>query len=291
MREELQEDAFRFPEKGAGSEQVALQRRRLLEKIDASDHARSRTRRMVLWASGTAAAMLIFAFVQFFAVERTEAIRAGLGEKLEKVLPDGSLIILNSDTRISYPRDIATGKSREVWISGEAFFRVARTPSAAPFTVHTPHFDVVVTGTQFNLNSEHDRTGILLTEGTVTIITPDGKRRNMKPGEYFSKGDDTSGAEGEAGKEAGIQPGKPDMVLSWLEKHLVFENTPLTEVALEIERRYKVKVVMAAGQAGTRTITGILPNDNLDVLLRTLAATTDLRIRKEDNQIIIEESK
>ncbi len=43
------------------------------------------------------------------------------------------------------------GTSREVWLKGEAFFHVSKTPTKARFIVHTERFDVVVTGTQFNV--------------------------------------------------------------------------------------------------------------------------------------------
>ena len=84
---------------------------------------------------------------------------------------------------------------------------------------------------------------------------------------------------------------KPEAVLGWLDKHLVFENTPISQVAKEIELRYKINVKMESLKIANKTITGILPNDNLDVLLASLEATTEFIIKKENNIVTIEESK
>lgn len=279
-----------FPERGVSNEALAHQRSALLEKLDRKDELRVTSGIRLRWMQIAAGLLLMVSLTIVTVSVKKRSVYAGVGEKIEKTLPDGSVIILNSDSRIRYSKDLQRRESREVWVRGEAFFKVARTPKATPFIVHTEHFDVMVTGTQFNLNSEKDRSSILLTEGSVKIQTPDGKVIMLKPGEYFTK--DGSAARPAEEQVASKGPGpKPEAVLSWLDKNLVFENTPLREVAREIEMLYKVTVVIRSEKAGQRQVTGILPNDNLDILIRALEAAAECTITKDGKNVIIEENK
>jgi ferric-dicitrate binding protein FerR (iron transport regulator) len=260
-----------------------------MKRLEDSDRKRARRLTMIRMAGLSAAAGLVIILGFFSLMNRKASVYAGVGEKLEKTLPDGSLIILNSDTRIRYRSNISARPNREVWMKGEAFFKVSRTPDAKPFIVHTEHFDVEVTGTQFNLSSGTDSSSILLTEGSVTLHMPDGRSVTMKPGTYFSKKDALPDIRNKNAGELVIAK-KPDAVLSWLNKNLVFEDAALRDVAREIESLYKVKIQFGSAAAADRRITGILPNENLDILLRALEATTDFIIVQENNIVNIQEN-
>src|SRR5680860_104188 len=73
------------------------------------------------------------------------------GSVSEMILPDGSVIFLNSDSRIQYSFDGKNG-IREVHLNGEALFNVEKNKKK-PFIVHTPFYDINVTGTQFNVKA------------------------------------------------------------------------------------------------------------------------------------------
>jgi transmembrane sensor len=280
---------FLFPERTISAEATQRSRARLMERLEAADRRRTRIRGLIRMFGMSAAASL-FLFAGFVIWEgRKSSVNAGIGEKLEKTLPDGSLVILNSDSRIRYNHDIISRPKREVWIKGEAFFKVSRTTDSKPFIVHTDHFDVEVTGTQFNLNSGPDSSSILLTEGSVTLHMPDGRSLKMDPGTYFSAKEALQDSGNKNDAEL-VMVGKPQAVLSWLSKNLVFEDASLREVAREIELLYKVKIQFGSSAAADRRITGILPNENLDILLRALEATTDFTIVKENNIVNIQEN-
>ncbi len=283
------EQAFIFPERKASTEAANQSRALLMKRLEDSDRKRARRFTMIRMAGLSAAAGLVIILGFFSLMNRKASVYAGVGEKLEKTLPDGSLIILNSDTRIRYRSNISARPNREVWMKGEAFFKVSRTPDAKPFIVHTEHFDVEVTGTQFNLSSGTDSSSILLTEGSVTLHMPDGRSVTMKPGTYFSKKDALPDIRNKNAGELVIAK-KPDAVLSWLNKNLVFEDAALRDVAREIESLYKVKIQFGSAAAADRRITGILPNENLDILLRALEATTDFIIVQENNIVNIQEN-
>lgn len=283
------DDHILFPEHGAGPEETKRQRDILMRRI--GERERRRRLRRVFGRAGSMAALLVLGLGLFWTVRhRKDSVRAGLGEKVHKTLPDGSVVILNSDTRIRYPRDLGRRRSRDVWMDGEAFFKVAKDPGGKPFVVHAGHFDVEVTGTQFNLRSGTEGSSILLTEGSVTVRLPDGSTRRMVPGDYFASSDDTTSAAEKptAGIDRGVR--KPEDVLSWLDRSLVFEDTPLAEVAREIGVRYQVGVVTGSERIARLRVTGILPNDNLEILLKSLEATVDVRVRRDGATIHIDEA-
>jgi len=286
---EQQEDGFIFPERSVSAEAVQRSRAVLMARLEAADRQRIRRRGLIRMAGMAAAACLVL-YAGITAWEGKKAsVYAGIGEKLEKTLPDGSLVIMNSDTRLRFSNDLPALPKREVWMRGEAFFKVSRTPDAKPFIVHTEHFDVEVTGTQFNLNSGNDSSSILLTEGSVNLLMPDGRKIRMIPGTYFST-DGSSPELAQKENDVPVRVEKPAAVLSWLDKNLVFEDMPLRDVARQIELIYRVKIKLGSESVASRRITGILPNENLDILLRSLEATTDFTIVQENDIVNIQEN-
>ena len=286
---EQHEEDLIFPERSVSADAVQRSRAVLMARLEAADRRRIRRRGLIRMA-GMAAAACLMLYAGFTSWEGNKAsVYAGIGEKLEKTLPDGSLVIMNSDTRLRFSKDLPALPRREVWMRGEAFFKVSRTADAKPFIVHTEHFDVEVTGTQFNLNSGSDSSSILLTEGSVNLLMPDGRKIRMIPGTYFST-DGSSPELAQKENDLPVRVEKPAAVLSWLDKNLVFEDMPLSDVARQIELIYRVKIKLGSESVASRRITGILPNENLDILLRSLEATTDFTIVQENDIVNIQEN-
>ena len=286
ITEEHSEEGFVYPEKGVDKASLFKKRNAFLERLESRELVATKNKTKVRWLQLASAAIIILMLSIYLVGDQTKTVYAGIGEKIEKVLPDGTFIILNSDTKIDYRKDLQKKQPREVWIKGEAFFKVAKMEGGIPFVVHTDQFEVIVTGTQFNLNSNEKESSILLTEGSVTIKTKSGKEIKLKPGDYFIEDNN----EDKIVEKKSVET-KPEAVLRWLDKHIVFENTPISQVAKEIELRYKISVKIESLKIANKTITGILPNDNLEVLLQSLEATTDFIIRKENNIVTIAESK
>ena len=286
---EQHEEDLIFPERSVSADAVQRSRAVLMARLEAADRRRIRRRGLIRMA-GMAAAACLMLYAGFTSWEGNKAsVYAGIGEKLEKTLPDGSLVIMNSDTRLRFSKDLPAHPKREVWMHGEAFFKVSRTPDAKPFIVHTEHFDVEVTGTQFNLNSGSDSSSILLTEGSVILLMPNGKKIRMIPGTYFST-DGSSPDDRQIENAAPVTVEKPAAVLSWLDKNLVFEDMPLSDVARQIEILYRVKIKFGSEKMASRRITGIMPNENLNILLKALEATTEFTIVQENDIVNIQEN-
>ena len=91
------------------------------------------------------------------------------GGQYQLVLPDGSKVWLNASSSLHFPTAF-TGKNREVELTGEAYFEVAKNKEK-PFHVKVNDMQVEVLGTHFNINAYEDENAIRtsLLEGSVKI--------------------------------------------------------------------------------------------------------------------------
>jgi len=199
------------------------------------------------------------------------------GQIAQRQLPDGTEVMLDANSRLTYPRGWKDGADREVWISGEAYFHVRKTPSLSRFIVHTDHFDVIVTGTRFNVVNRHGEENILLQEGSVVLRQKGGKAMELQPGDFVRF--HASGAE--------RSDVRSDSVIAWKDQKLVFNRTPLRELVTIVNDHYGVNLQLENASLGDSTITAILPNNNLDVLLQSLEATSEFDISRKEGQITI----
>jgi len=229
----------------------------------------------------TAAAVLILLAAGFlithFASYSNPVIRTQYGQLNRQQLPDGTEVMLNANSRLSYSTGWRDGADREVWVEGEAFFHVRKTPLKSKFIVHTEHFDIIVTGTQFNVSNRHGADNVLLQEGSVTIRTKAGKTLTMRPGDFVAF--DPVVLE----KRTGCK----DMLLAWKDQKLILDHTSISQLATMISDLYGTPVVLEGDSIADRKISGILPNNNLDILLQALEATAEYDVARDEHSIII----
>jgi len=204
-------------------------------------------------------------------------LRTSYGQIAQDQLPDGTHVTLDANTRLTWPAGWKEGHDREVWISGEAFFHVRKTPTNSRFIVHTDHFDIIVTGTQFNVVNRHGNEHILLQEGSVLLRGKDGSEMALKPGDFVRYDEKTMER----------KTVKADSVTAWKDQRLIFVRTPLRDLVTIVNDHYGVDIQLGDASLGDSTITAILPNNNLDVLLQALEATTEFDIIQDGSRIRI----
>lgn len=150
-------------------------------------------------------------------------------------LADGTKIWLNSESVLRYPVNF-TGEKREVFIEGEAFFKVTR-DSLHPFIVHAANTQIEVLGTEFNVRNYKDEQHVATTlvEGSVCLTSEKGNHQAiLKPGEQGNT-DLTTGD---------IVTGKVDLYLytAWKDARFVFRNTRMEELLNTLSRWYDLEV-------------------------------------------------
>jgi len=200
------------------------------------------------------------------------------GNQYHLVLPDGSNVWLNAASSITYPTVFA-GKERQVDISGEAYFEVAKN-ERQPFVVRQGEITVQVLGTSFNANSYGDAAA-----GMITLL--EGKLR-VKKGTAESLLD--PGQQAVVGTAAGgISIHRhPDIeaVMAWKNDSFGFHDADIRSVMQEVERWYNVQVVYEA-TIKTQFVANISRNVPLSQLLQLLEATGQVHFRIEGKRVIV----
>lgn len=194
------------------------------------------------------------------------------GEQLQVILQDGTIVYLNAESSLNYPKQFGLF-SRNVKLSGEGYFIVAKDKSR-PFSVDLNSLEVEVTGTQFNVKSypEDSCIWVALDEGAVNLLSRKMKYA-MVPGEtaQYNK---LSG-ECSVNKSVEIQN-----FSSWKNKELAFNLTPLSEIIKTIERQYNISIIVQSPDLLTNRFTLHLKDAEIDDVIQDIQKVSSLRIIK-----------
>ena len=203
--------------------------------------------------------------------------KTGFGEIIDLKLPDGTSVVLNGNSEITYNKKNA----RDIELQGEAYFKVKSIPSTrAKFWVTTKDLKVEVFGTQFHVNTREEKTDVLLDEGSIHLVLDNGITKKMAPGEFvsFSKDHD----------EVTHEKVTKELPYSlWREGTYVFNNVSLEEVMNNIEHAYGLEVEFIDEELKQQLLTGGIPNQNLKICLSAIEKSTGTRIVQKDNKLIL----
>jgi transmembrane sensor len=201
-------------------------------------------------------------------------------EKL--VLPDGSIVWLNAASSISFPTSFS-GAKREVAITGEAYFEVAKNASM-PFIVTTNGMKVEVLGTHFNINSYSDEPVIKTTllEGKVKVTTVNGSHAGnvfLLPGQQSqlnSRGDIKL-----------IHDVDVEETVAWKDGKFNFNGNDIESVMRQLEKWYDVKVEYK-GALTKEGFVGIISRQvNISRILAMLESTRAVSFEIKGRRVIV----
>lgn len=215
------------------------------------------------------------------------------GSRTTITLIDGTKVWVNGDTKLTYDEDFGA-KTRSVWLSGEAYFEVAK-DKAHPFIVHTDLMDVTALGTAFNVRSYKDENNAetALMEGSVQIAFR--KKENgkivLKPMEKVVVR--TPAVKSGGGKE------QPEIAVvkvnydsaqaiaaetGWLTNRLVFKQERLETIIKTLERNYGCSIQVKNNSLLDRKLSGTFKAESLTEILETfrLAAGIKYKINKDN---------
>ncbi len=193
------------------------------------------------------------------------------GEMSKLILPDGTSVVVNSGSVLSYSPQYSEGE-RIVELSGEAFFDVAE-DSEHPFTVRTKLLDFKVYGTSFNVEAypASNQVNTTLIDGSLGFIDRDeGEIGKLVPGENLLY----SGSD----KQFSIKQVDLDLYTSWKDGTITFSNEKLKDVAVKLERWYNVEIVFNNPELAEEVYFGtVMKNKPIDQILKVLSITSSLK--------------
>jgi len=208
------------------------------------------------------------------------------GQKSVLFLTDGSKVWLNAASKIKYPKEFLDSDTREVYLEGEAFFDVAHDPEK-PFIVHTSGLKIKVLGTSFNVKSYSDEKTIetTLLKGKVRIEQTD--RNGNRIGDVELKPNQTAIFHRES-KIIKVREVVGENTASWKTEKLVFDEKPMDDVIVQLERWYNVKVhVEGKGKLGCK-LTANIEGESLRDVLDLIEASHAIHYRIEGTNVYIE---
>lgn len=261
---------------------------------------------ILLIAIGTGAAILFmagnfrFGNINFANSEYyldTLIVNSPRGSRTELYLPDGSYVFLNGNSQIKFLPGFKKGK-REVFLSGEAYFKVESTPGKDNFYVYTTDLQINVLGTSFNIKAypEERIVETILEEGLISLKKRsekgDSKSISLSPEQqavfirkhgrisseklrsfsrYFNVEEtDSDQLSGQFIVNYGIDT---ELFTAWKDGHLVFQGENFQSILFKFERWYDVDIKLENKRLENIKFSANFENETIDQALYALSLT------------------
>jgi transmembrane sensor len=196
----------------------------------------------------------------------------------EFVLPDGSTVTLNSNSKLVYPEKF-NNQQREVTIAGEAFFDVNPDPDR-PFIINAGNARVKVLGTSFNVNAypEAEAVEVTVKTGIVQVLCCEGEEREgdellLNAGEKGTVFNGTRKLEKTVNTDRNY--------LAWKTHTLIFEKTRLAEVVQHLNKVYHTDIQLEDKEIENLLLTAQFEEKSADFILNVIRLTFDLELKQE----------
>ena len=214
------------------------------------------------------------------------------GEKATITLSDGSVVVLNAESSITFPKRF-TEDQRNITLQGEAFFEVEKDQSR-PFTVKTDKLSTQVLGTSFNVNAypEQEEIQVTVVTGKVKVIVdsdrnggqtmPSIESMVLTPGfqSTYSKNNHTTSR----------RQVDADKYLAWKDGVIDFDDVPIREAFDYLERWYDVEINSERVDLSNCHIKSTYTTKSLENIFESLSFINGLEYEKKDKIVTITKS-
>lgn len=206
------------------------------------------------------------------------------GQRYTFKLSDGTLVKLNSGSRISYP-EIFSDSLRWIEFEGEGFFEIAK-DSARQFLIRSGNIETIVLGTSFNLNSKAESEIFELAVVTGSVkVSHDRKEHNLE--ERFVNPSQSAVWDHQNNKLI-VQNYDPATILAWTEGILAFDNCSFEEVLFKLEKWYGVHIETSQlNREIPKGYTGKYKDKSLETVLQGISYVLDFKYVINEKKIII----
>lgn len=186
------------------------------------------------------------------------------GQNSKIVLPDSSVVWINSGTTLSYNSNFAISK-RDIRLSGQAYFEVSRNENM-PLTVSCEELKIRVLGTSFDVSaySDEDQINVILESGKVELLRENEKSfgYTMKPGEKVEFNTER--------KEMLVSTIDLAKFTSWRNGVLIFRNDPMDMVFKKLERWYNIQIEVKDPKVNQLVFNATIVNESIDEIFELI---------------------
>jgi hypothetical protein len=204
------------------------------------------------------------------------------GKRFEIQLSDGSQVFMNAGSSLKYPVNFPSTGKREVFLTGEAFFKVAK-DEKRPFVVEAGNLEIGVLGTEFNVAAypEDQRTDVVLVEGSVKLEAKENKDENaiLKPGQLASLE--------QHGRAIAISKVDTNLYTAWMQGGLVFRNMSFENILKKMERHYDVTIINNDVELAKENFNASFGDEPIGKILEYFEKTYGLSFAVRNNKTII----
>ena len=246
-----------------------------------------RTIRMNPWKWAAAIVLPIcIAFFTYYLVDSSQTVgapfivKADKGDKATIELPDGTNVVLNSASQLSYLNNFGENV-RRVQLNGEAYFKVAHDEKRA-FIVQVGDLEVKVLGTSFNVSAYEDAKDVtvVLLEGKVGVYAQKISHI-MKPGDKIEYNKATH-------KITATQV-HPSDYIEWTKGNIYFEKESLENIMKTLSRIYDVEIRFDSNKLPNESFTGTIPGGGIQNALNILMLTSPFYYEMDGSVIVLKE--
>ncbi|MCS2891018.1 FecR domain-containing protein [Parabacteroides faecis] len=252
---------------------------------------RNKYRTIYLWTARIASVIILLLLtgisVYRYAMEQQKMqdmiVSVEKGQKANVVLPDGSKVWVNSDSRLIYGSRF-TSKERILELEGEAYFEVAPDKDR-PFIVETKNISVKALGTSFDVKSykEDNWVSAVLMTGKVEVWS-ENEKLILEPNQRILFDKSTGKMEKSRVMDATDFSG-------WMYNTLSFEAETFENIVQTLQRLYNTKIVFESESLKKYRFTGSPGNTSLESILQILSLTSPLSYEVKDSVIVLRENK
>ncbi|MDH6305815.1 transmembrane sensor [Parabacteroides sp. PF5-5] len=208
-------------------------------------------------------------------------IEAPLGSKTKMYLPDGTLVWLNADSKITYSQGFGVN-NRKIHLVGEGYFEVTNNEKL-PFLVRTDELHTDVIGTKFNIRNypEEEEASVSLLEGKVLV------KNTLKNNDKVCLSPDQKVFLNKKSGEMRVSKVNARYTMEWTNGYLFFDEELLVDIAKELERSYNVKIVLLDKSLESFRFYGnfIRREQTIDEIMILLESTGKIKYEKDGRNI------
>ena len=203
------------------------------------------------------------------------------GQKLTFDLPDGSIVKLNSGSKLIFPKEFDKD-NRKVTLVGEAYFDIQRDVSR-PFEIISDQLYVKVLGTSFNVKAYPNdvEKNVAVKSGKVEVRTLSNSHTailNKSEMAVFNQQNKSFSSLPVADSVA---------VFGWTEQQLIFQNQQIGEIFKVMKRWFNVSIEERKSIHSSKEFTGKYKNPSLKEVMESLSYTFEFKYEIYDNRVII----